>query len=265
MLNRLLQNKYKLIAAFLAIYLLADLVLHKGLVRVMIQKKFPDHAIDSGASKDKHMLINTGKSWVKAVNTLARLEAIDQYCSGMECDVYFDTAKKIFDVHHDENKSTGLNLDTLLQVYRKRGLQASLWLDFKNLTDNNARESLLTLIQLRKRYGLNNKVLVESSQAYLLKDFGDSGFYTSFYTPLFNPYLATDDSIKRSVDSLSVVISKVSVDALSGYYFQYPFLYHYFPRYPILIWSPNDRFSLVNWWYKYKIEHTPEVFISLYN
>ena len=265
MLNRLPQNKYKLIAVVLAIYLLTDLVLHKGLVRVMIPKKFPDHAIDSANSKDQHTLINTGKFWVKAVNTLARMEDIDQYCSGLECDIYFDPAKKIFDVHHDENKSTGLNLDSLLQIYRKRGLQASLWLDFKNLTDTNAHESLLTLTQLRKRYGLSNKILVESSQAYLLKEFSDSGFYTSFYTPLFNPYLATDDSIKRSVDSLSAVISKVSVDALSGYYFQYPFLHHYFPRYPILIWSPNDRFSLVNWWYKYKIAHTPEVFISLYN
>ena len=192
------------------------------------------------------------------------MEKVDKQSSGLECDIYFDGNKHGFDVHHDEDKSIGLNLDDLLQVYQQQVLQASIWFDFKNLSDSNAVQSLGELVRLQKKYGLFKKMLVESSRVDLLKQFSDSGFFTSFYTPMFNPYLISDDSIKHLVDSLSTLISNSAVNALSGYYFQCPFLQHYFPNYPILIWSPNDRFSLVNWWYKRKIISTKAVFIALY-
>ena len=264
LLNQLRQNKYKIMAGLLVLYLVADLVLHKGLVRVMIHKNFPDYTINSSLPKNNNKLINTGKVWVKAVNTMALMNEIDKQSSGLECDVYFDSEKGIFDVHHDEDKSKGLNLDDLLKVYNDRGLHASVWLDFKNLDTGNVKQSFSTLLSLRNKYRLREKVLVESSKAELLMPFGDSGFYTSYYTPLFNPYLAGEDSLKHWVDSLTVVMNRSSVNALSGYYFQYPFLHRYFPKYPLLIWSPNDRFSLVNWCYKWQISNAPEVFIGLY-
>lgn len=264
LLKWMLQNKYKLIAFFIFLYLLIDLFQHKGLVRVLIPKEFPEHKITSGYPKNSNTLINTGKEWIKAVNTTVLMRAINKNSSGLECDIYFDSAKNLFEVHHDEDKYLGLNLDDLFQVYHNRGLQASAWLDFKNLNEANAHASVSVLLQLRNKYGLQNKVLVESSKAGLLNEFSDSGFYTCYYTPMFNPYLAGDDSIKHWVDSLTLVINKANVNALSGYYFQYPFLHQYFPGYPILIWSPNDRFSLVNWWFKQKIASSKAVFIALY-
>ncbi len=264
LLNRLWYNKYKIIAGLLGLYLVLDFLQHKGLVWVMIHKNFPDYKIHSGLPKNNNKLINTGKVWVKAVNTITRMNEIDKQSSGLECDVYFDTEKRIFDVHHDEDKSIGMNLDDLLKVYSNRGLQASIWLDFKNLDRGNANLSFSTLLSLRNKYRLREKVIVESSEAELLKPFSDSGFYTSYYTPFFNPYLAGDDLLKHWVDSLTQVVNRSSVNALSGYYFQYPFLHRYFPKYPLLIWSPNDRFSLVNWWFKHKVGADQAVFIALY-
>lgn len=109
-------------------------------------------------------------------------------------------------------------------------------------------------MRLRNKYNLKNKILVESNNVDLLKPFGDSSFFTSYYTPYFNPYLMDKDSIKKLVVNLAEVIKDSRVDALSGYYFQYPLLHKYFPKFPLLIWSPNYRWSVVNQIYKRKSE-----------
>jgi hypothetical protein len=209
-------------------------------------------------------LINGDKEWVKAVDSKEMMSKVDTGISGMESDVYFDRRKNKFDVHHDIDNSTGLNLEELLDEYSKRKLKASIWLDIKNLDDSNYIRALAALIQLRNTYQLTNKLLVESNRADLLTAFSDSGFYTSYYTPMFNPYLINDDEIKHWVDSLSKVIHDSKVDALSGYYFQYPFLHRYFPNYPVLIWAANDRFSLVNRIFKKKVAGAAGIFIVLY-
>ena len=263
-LNGIVRNKYKLMAIIIVAYLLTDMVLHKGLVRVLIHKAFPDYKISAGFPGNKNKLINSDKEWLKAVDTRAGIEAVKSNTPGLECDVYFNREKNRFDIHHDADNSTGFYLDDLLEVYRQKELKASIWLDFKNLNDSNGGQALNALLELRNKFGLNDKLLVESFHAGLLKQFSDSGFYTAYYTPMFNPYFCSDDSLKHWVDQLREVIDHSSVNALSGYYFQYPFLHHYFPNFPILIWCPHDKFSLVNWWYKRSIANSNAVFIALY-
>ncbi len=248
----------------IAILLCLDMVMHKGLVRYLIPKNFPAYAAHNILPLSGTAFINKNKNWVKAVNTIERMNTITDKISGIEFDIYFDTAKNIFDVHHDEDNSTGLNFETLLEEYKRLNLHASIWIDFKNLSNQNEKMALETLMQLRNRFNLANQILVESSKPELLKIFSDSGFYTSYYTPMFNPYLISNNEMKNWEDSIADVLMKHPVNALSGYYFQSTFLHNYFPKYPILIWSPNDKWSVVNWLYKININKKKEVFISLY-
>ena len=264
MLKLIAHNKYKLMAFIIGLYLLVDVLQHKGQTRVLFPKNFPAYNTDAGMQKSKSTLINTNKNWKKAVNTKELMNVMNAEASGFECDVYFDTAKNSFDVHHDEDKSIGLSLNTLLELYLQKKLTASIWLDFKNLDDTNLKNALLCLIQIRNKYNLQNKLLVESNRADLLTGFSDSGFYTSYYTPMFNPYQINDTEIKLWVDSISSVIKNSEINALSGYYFQSSFLQHYFPNYPVLIWSSNNRFSLVNRLAKRKINRNKTIFIALY-
>ncbi len=264
MLKWIARNKYKLMISIVGLYLAADGWQHKGIVRVLLPKTFPAHEIKAIEPVNKNELINTGKEWVQAINTPARLSKLSPATTGLECDVYFDAQKKIFDVHHDPDNSTGFELNTLLQLYTQKKLTASVWLDFKNLDKENQQPALTELIRIRHKFGLANKLLVESSQAALLSVYSDSGFYTSYYTPVFNPYLISEDEVKHLADSLSEIIRYSKVDALSGYYFQYPFLHRYFPNFPILTWAANDRYSLLNWLFKKKIAAAAEVFIVLY-
>ncbi len=264
MLKLIAHNKYKLMAFIIGLYLLVDVLQHKGQTRVLFPKKFPAYNTDAGMPKSKSTLINTGKNWKKAVNTKELMNGMNADAIGFECDVYFDTAKNNFDVHHDEDKSIGLNLISLLEQYQQRKLTASIWLDFKNLDNANSKTALLCLIQIRKKYKLQNRILVESNRAGLLTNFSDSGFYTSYYTPMFNPYQINNDEIKLWADSITTVIKNAKVNALSGYYFQSSFLQHYFQNYPVLIWSATDRFSLVNQLLKRKINRNKAIFIALY-
>lgn len=247
----------------IALYLVVDVWQHKGQARLLFPKSFPADQVDSSLPKNNNHLINLNKQWKKAVNTIDKLKALPQNQSGFECDVYFYQEKNSFEVHHDWDNPSGLNLATLLNQYQKQKLIASIWLDFKNLNDSNAAAALQYLMQARNRYGLQNKLLVESKQAVLLNAFADSGFYTSYYTPMFNPYQINDEEAKLWVDSLTTVMRRSNVNALSGYYFQYPFLKHYFPNYPVLIWSANSRFSIVNCLYNRKVTADKTVFISL--
>lgn len=264
MLNWAARNKYKLILAILCLYLLLDGILHKGVVRVMLPASYPAHTVPNLYKGDTSKLVVGDKQWVQAVNTLDRLNRLPANSGGFECDMYFNSSKNLFEVHHDPGRSTGLDLAMLLQTYRQRNMSASLWLDFKNLDAGNQSAALTALSKLRRDFGLSKKVLVESSEASLLTAFSDSGFFTSYYTPMFNPYLAGDAEKKQWADSIAAVLGRSRVDALSGYYFQYPFLQHYFKDYPVLTWAVTDRWSLAAALFRRKLQSDGSVFILLY-
>ena len=264
MLKLIAQNKYKLMAFIIGLYLLLDVLQHKGQLRVLFPKHFADYPAKSASVKSKSTLINVNKSWKKGIDTREHMNALNPATPGFECDLYFDTAKNNFDIHHDADNSTGFSLEDILKIYQQKKMTASIWLDIKNLNEATAKPALFTLIQFRNKYNLQNKLLVESGRANLLTEFSDSGFYTSYYTPMFNPYLINEEATKQWADSISIVISTAKVNALSGYYFQYSFLHYYFPDYPILTWGDYKPFSLVNWLFRRKIERQNAIYISLY-
>jgi hypothetical protein len=263
MLKWIAQNKYKLMAFIIGLYLLIDVLQHKGQARVLFSQKFPELKTTNLQPPGKNQLSNTNKNWEKGVNTMERLNELNTGTAGFECDVYFDTATNIFDVYHDPGKSIGLGLDNLVQQYQQKKMTAGIWLDIKNLSDANSIAALQSLNQLQKKYGLQNKLLIESNRADLLSAFSGSGFFTSYYVPFFNPYKINEAEKKRWVDSISAVISRAKVNALSGYYFQCSFLNHYFPQYPVLTWTDNSSFSLVNFLFRRKINADQSIFIVL--
>ncbi len=263
MLKLIAQNKYKLMVFIIGLYLLVDVLQHKGQARVLLPKDFPALKTEVLLPKSKSILIIKDKNWTKGVNTKQRMNELKQAVTGFECDVYFDTITKSFDVHHDADKSIGYGLNDLLQLYQDNKLQASIWLDIKNLNDSNAVSVLYSLIQLRSKYNLQNKLLVESGRADLLTAFSDSNFFTSYYIPFFNPYKLNNQQTKFWADSIVSVIGKSKVNALSGYYFQCSFLHHYFPQYPVLTWVDNADFSIVNLLFQWKVNSDKSISIVL--
>jgi hypothetical protein len=263
MLKLIAQNKYKLMASIIGLYLLVDVLQHKGQTRVLFPKDFTEVKQQALLPQSKAVLINKDKNWKKGINTMERLNDLAENATGFECDVYFDTTARSFDVHHDPDKSIGYSLDSLLQLYQQKNLQASIWLDVKNLDASNAGSVLRSLTDLRNKYKLHNKILIESGRANLLSSFSDSGFFTAYYVPFFNPYQTKDKATKFWADSIASEISQAKVNALSGYYFQCSFLSHYFPNYPVLTWIESSPFSLVNLLFRNRISANKSIFIAL--
>ena len=264
MLKVVAQNKYKLMACIIGLCLLVDVLQHKGQTRVLFPVDFSEAKQALLKPQSKSLLINNDKNWKKGVNSKEQINELNADIAGFECDVYFDVGRNSFDVHHDADKNTGFSLDYLLKIYQDRKLQAGIWLDIKNLDQSNSERALQLLIELRNKFRLQNKLLVESGQASLLTAFSDSGFFTSYYTPFLNPYKISNKEMIVMADSIASVISKSRINALSGYYFQTSFLNHYFPHYPVLTWADNDRFSLVNRLFKRKLNSNKTVLIALY-
>ncbi len=263
MLKWIAENKYKLMALITGLYLLVDVLQHKGQTRILFPKEFTDVKQQTLLPQSKSILINKDKSWKKGVNTKERMNGLNQDDAGFECDIYFDTVTRSFNVHHDADKGIGYSLENLLQLYQQKKMQASIWLDIKNLDNSNADSILFSLIALRNKYYLHNKILVESGRADLLSAFSDSSFFTSYYAPFFNPYKIDTTQMNVWADSMASVISKSKINALSGYYFQSSYLSHYFPQYPALTWIDNSAFSLVNYLFQKKLIADKSILILL--
>lgn len=263
MLKWIAQNKYKAMAFIIGLYLLVDIVQHKGQVRVLFPKQFSGPQYGMLQPQSNNTLMNRHKNWVKAVNTRDRMNRLSVLENGFECDVYFDRSTNSFAVHHDPGKANSYRLDELLQVCQQKKMQAGIWLDIKNLDDSNAASCLTALITLRNTYGLQGRILVESVRADLLAPFTGSSFYTAYYIPFFNPYRLNDQQTQLWADSIAAGISRSRINALSGYYFQCSFLKHYFPQYPVLTWVDKAPFSLVNFLFRRKINAEPSIFIAL--
>lgn len=237
-------NKYTLSVLILLAILGVDVILHKGISRVMLPETFTEKRKPS-ANKPAcpSTLISSSKSWQKAVNSAQMALAIDTALGGIELDVYFDTSKTIFFVYHDSSNISDTKLETVLEASRNK--EVSVWLDFKNLNSSNVAPSLEHLNSIRQQFNLEDKMIVESSKAELLSAFCEQGFYTSYYTPFFNPYQEDEQTLLSFIDSITYATKKYKVNSLSGYYFQAPFLRKYFPNFPILTWTDQPSLSLV--------------------
>ena len=263
-INSSIINKYTLSLFILLLCLGMDIILHKGMGRVILPKSFTDKISPQKFHRCEQPLMINEKKWVKAVNTLKRIQQLNADAAGFEMDVYFDTAKNYLAVYHDSSEQGYPKIEEILKVYKERKLSCSIWLDFKNLSAQNEKQSLNYMLLLREEHHLQNKLIVESALPQYLQSFCDSGFYTSYYTPFFNPYLLTEKEVIQAIDTIASNLKKYPVAALSGYYFQYPLLKKFFPDYPLLTWSEKSNFSLISSAFNRMLLKDDQVKIVLY-
>jgi hypothetical protein len=260
----LLTNKYTVSVLILLCLLLADLILHKTMSRVIIPTSFSDKIRPVSLPLCDQPLVQKNKHWVSAADNIEMMQNLPVNTAGFSCDVYFDILKDQFDVYPDSTATTTLNLDTLLAVYYSRKMTANIWLDFKNLNADNSLPSLKEITRLKNKYKLSNQVIVESGNSRFLKSFCDSGYFTSYAVPFFNPYQSTENEIIQFADSVRNNLLKFPASALSAYYFQYPVLKKFFPNYPILTRADHASISVVYYIFKQQLENEESIKVILY-
>lgn len=259
-------NKYTLSVFILLAILATDILLHKGMSRVILPESFTKQRTpQTGLPQCAASFTIKNKRWMKAVNNEVQLLSVDSNVSGIEMDVYFDTAKNNFFVYHDSAVISATSIEDIFSVIKERNLSPSVWLDFKNLQQHSKIKAVQYLLSLQNKYGLQNRLMVESQDIEALQTFCDSGFFTSYYVPFFNPYAEKEDVLVGRIDSMSAALKQYPVSAISGYYFQVPFLKKFFPAFPILTWTEDSKISLVNKYFNYQLEKDEQVKIVLHN
>ncbi len=259
-----LLNKYTVAVLILLLYFTADVLLHKGMTRMLLPATFTDKIRPADFDHCKNTLQLKNRLWVKAVNTVEHLKNLPNDLAGFEMDVYFDTAKNCLLLYHDSTNYSKLRIESVLDEYRSRKMTASVWLDFKNLSEGNEQQSLQYISSLRDQYGLNQKMIIEAAHPKLLQSYCRTGFFTSYYVPFSNPYQQSETEIIHSIDSIASTLERYPVSALSGYYFQYPMLKKYFPSFPILTWRDNSSFSVVGFLFNRTLRKDEHVKVVLH-
>lgn len=129
---------------------------------------------------------NTGatkKLWAHRCDSVEKLEEQLPTFAGVELDVTYAPSQRTFDTSHDPQSGVEHPLEKFFAVLA--GKDTKIWLDYKNLTVENAVPSRAELNRLLKKYGIEkSRVIVESGNYRELKAFRDDGFYTSYYCPV---------------------------------------------------------------------------------
>jgi hypothetical protein len=263
-MKKFLTNKYTISCIIVLMVVTVDIVLHKGMSRVMLPASFTQQRGVLRPQRCPQPLLNINKQWIKGVNTIVQLAAIDSSTAGIEMDVYYDEVANRLFVYHDSAAISTVGIETLLEIWTQKNKMGCIWLDFKNLSVQNKYTSLQYIVALRDRYQLTQKIIVESSDPSSLDVFCSKGFFTSYYVPNFNPYTSSESEILRSIDDMASLLQQHQVSALSGYYFQYPFLKKYFPDYPILTWTESSSISMVANYFNSNLLNDPQVAVVLF-
>lgn len=124
--------------------------------------------------------------WAHRVNSLERLRAAAGIFNGVELDIVFDGG--VFHVTHPPDPPTGLTLDTYLGVASGLNPTPGLWLDLKNLTENNRKAVLGRLMELSAKHSLDKaNLIIESQNYHLLPYLSQGGFDVSYYLSYQSP------------------------------------------------------------------------------
>ncbi len=161
------------------------------------------------------------KVWLHRCNSMEKLYQMCSVYPNVEVDVVFREGR--FDVTHDSNISFGQDIEEYFAWFSKN--EGKMWLDIKNLNDDNGGSMLEVLSSLVHRYGVSKqRLIVESPQWRLLENFTREGFYTSMYVPFEKPGKLSGRERRECLDSLRRVAGSGCVRAISFPYWWYPVL-----------------------------------------
>lgn len=180
-------------------------------------------------------LVDTNQSnriFPHRVNSIGKLKDIwNDGFKSFELDTRFgDNNTTFFQMGHNDGVMGIKMEDFLLSVdYSKI---ERVWLDFKNLNQNNYKEAIKRLEYLDKKYDIKKKFIVESGTTFpFFKEVRKSGWHTSYYMPTEKIVKLLKDKNIKGMNALAKNISNQTkyqkVSAVSFDHRLYPFVKEY--------------------------------------
>lgn len=170
-------------------------------------------------------------------NDISKLKSATNYFQIVELDIVYDSENNNLDIYHPPKKSTGLFFDNYLKQLKSINKDVFLWLDIKNLKEENATEIYDKLTFLLKKHQFSsNRVLVETRYPKALNIFINNNFQTSYYiTKKINKL--KEEELKRALNSIRDILEKQPKMAISFSHEKYDILSQEFPKKKKYIWN----------------------------
>lgn len=209
--------------------------------------------------------LHDDKIWVHRVNSIEKLQEVNSTFSGVELDVVFNSTGEVFDVNHPPAESIGLNLLEYLKSNTESDL--NFWLDFKNLSPENASQALKRLQFLCAELTISKKqFIVEATQPELLKLFAKNGFQTSYYLNWPGLYQLSEESLNETISQIKANIFP-ELSYISSSYHDFELLNQHFPDQEKLLWLTENetKFSstIKEHWHRMEIANHPKTKVLL--
>ncbi|MBL4667660.1 MAG: hypothetical protein JKY30_00135 [Flavobacteriales bacterium] len=180
------------------------------------------------------------KIWVHRVNSIEKLEEVKKDFFGVEVDVVFLESLNVFDVTHPPEPSISLNLLTYLNFCKLN--QIHVWLDFKNLNERNAEESLARLNSICSELSLNKEnFIIESTNYKSINLFENNGYEISYYLPWPGLFQLKGDSLLNMLSEIESNIEKNNLNQISSNYHDYQIMKKRFPAKSKLFWLTGNN------------------------
>lgn len=147
--------------------------------------------------------------------------------------------QEVLDVTHDEVVTYGLAVNGYFE-YLSTQPSKQLWLDIKNLTQDNQQRILAILDSLTRTYGIaHERLIVESRNWQLLAPFTQQGYRTSMYIDTRRPSQMTDEELSAALNTMRTAVDSKAVRCLSFPWWWYPVLHEKLqrPTTPLLTWK----------------------------
>lgn len=184
------------------------------------------------------------KVWVHRVDAIPRLKEVLHNYNGVEVDVVFHENGNYFDVGHPPVISIGLTLQEFISIAIANKSNVKFWIDFKNLTKENAKQSALKLDSIvRNLQYQTSAFIVESHNVKHLSIFDSLNFKISYY--LNWPGISTKDKAtqKQLLKEIAINDSLYHPDYFSSPYNDYALIRNHFPNKNFLTWIEGARES----------------------
>lgn len=167
------------------------------------------------------------KLWVHRVNSMERLETVQDYFGGFETDLVFDRAANTCRIVHPPAPAGPLTADAYFRWLQKAAGK-KLWLDVKAVDTNDVDAIVHYFRQSDSLYVIRDRVIIESSVPALVNKLAIQGFIVSYLVP----YDQLSGQAPDRIEPLLPVVRFVSQEDR-----QIPVLKKLYPGKRIITWA----------------------------
>lgn len=179
------------------------------------------------------------KVWKHGVYSKYDAQNLEDVFDGLEVDVIYSPEKNdIYVGRVVADTSKNLPLDEWLAMLKEPN-KICYWIDFKNLSADNAENALAVFDKLVEKYNIEDRFFIESQDIKALKVARKKDYHIMLWVD--NLYYWNKKDTASVVNKIRSQIEDLHPDAISCEYRMYPLLCDSFPEQNIHFWdTPKD-------------------------